>query len=159
MLIAVIGGDRPPDSAARDAEVVGRLLARNGCTVICGGRGGIMEAACRGAREEGGHTIGILPGTDPADANPFVEFPIVSGIGHARNSMVVLSAAAVIAVDGSYGTLSEIAYALTYGKPVVGLATWRFSDASGEDTRVQRATTPEQAVDMALAAARTCRTQ
>ena len=153
MLIAVIGGEQPSEAAAREAEEVGRLLARNGCTVICGGRGGVMEAACRGARSEGGHTIGILPGNDRSDANPYVEFPIVSGIGLARNSMVVLSAAAVIAIDGSYGTLSEIAYALNYGRTVVGLDTWSFNSASEPDSRVLRASDAAEAVRLALASA------
>jgi uncharacterized protein (TIGR00725 family) len=154
MLIAVIGGETPLPAAAEAAEEVGRLLARNGCTVICGGRGGVMEAVCRGARAEGGHTIGILPGRDRSDANRYVEFPIVSGIGMARNSMVVLSADAVIAIDGSYGTLSEMAYALNYGKPVIGLDTWRFETAGESTDAVQRAATAAEAVSLAIAAAR-----
>ena len=150
MLVAVIGGDSPPAWAVEAAEEVGRLLARNGCTVICGGRGGVMEGVCRGARAEGGHTIGILPGNDRSDANAFVEFPIVSGIGMARNSMVVLSADVVIAIDGSFGTLSEIAYALNYQKPVVGLRTWDLKPTAGEEIAVVPAGDAQEAVTLAL---------
>ena len=154
MIIAVIGGESPPPEALPTAEAVGRELAQRDHVVICGGRGGVMEAACKGAREAGGHTIGVLPGPDRRDANPHVEFPIVTGIGYARNAIIVLSADAVIAVDGSYGTLSEIALALGYGKPVVGLGTWRISDGDGvEDERILRADDAVRAVDLALAAA------
>ena len=154
MIIAVIGGDSPAPEALPWAEAVGRELAQRGHTLICGGRGGVMEAACQGARGAGGHTIGVLPGPDRHDANPHVEFPIVTNLGAARNAIVVLSADAVIAIDGSYGTLSEIALALVHGKPVVGLATWRISDADGvEDERIMRADGPIEAVERAIAAA------
>lgn len=154
MIIAVIGGDSPPQEALAQAEAVGRELAQRGHTLICGGRGGVMEAACRGARAAGGHTIGVLPGPDRSDVNPHVEFPIVTNLGAARNAIVVLSADAVIAIDGSYGTLSEIALALVHGKPVVGLATWRISDPGGvEDERVVRVDDPAEAVERAIAAA------
>ena len=154
MIIAVIGGDSPPRDALPKAEAIGRELAKRGHTVICGGRGGVMEAACRGAREAGGHTIGVLPGPDRGDANAHVEFPIVTNLGAARNAIVVLSADAVIAVDGSYGTLSELALALVHGKPVVGLGTWRISDAEGvEDQRIVRADDATEAVERAIEAA------
>src|SRR3990170_2542065 len=154
MIIAVIGGEEAPAEALAQAEAMGREIARRGCTLICGGRGGVMEAVCRGAREAGGHTIGVLPGPDRSDMNPHVEFPIVTNLGAARNAVVVLSADAVIAVDGSYGTLSEIALALVHGKPVVGLQTWRVSDDAGvEDGRIARAGDPVDAVDRAVAAA------
>lgn len=153
MIIAVIGGDSPPTDALRKAEAVGRELAERGHTVICGGRGGVMEAACRGAREAGGHTIGVLPGPDRVDVNEFVEFPIVTNLGAARNVIVVLSADAVIAVDGAYGTLSEIALALVHRKPVVGLGTWTLTDAEGvEETRVVRVDDPTDAVERAIGA-------
>src|SRR3990172_837860 len=140
MIIAVIGGDSPPPEVLPLAEAVGREVAQRGHVLICGGRGGVMEAACRGARQAGGHTIGVLPGPDRNEANPHVEFPIVTNLGAARNTIVVLSADAVIAVDGSYGTLSEIALALVLGKPLVGLGTWRVSDAAGvEDRAIVRA--------------------
>jgi uncharacterized protein (TIGR00725 family) len=155
MIIAVIGGDSPPPEALPVAEAVGRELARRDHTVICGGRGGVMEAACRGAREAGGHTIGVLPGPDRRDMNPNVEFPIVTNLGAARNAIVVLSADAVIAVDGSYGTLSEIALARVHGKPVVGLATWRLRRPDGaEDGGIVRAEDAADAVDRAVAAAK-----
>ena len=154
MMIAVIGGDDAPAGVLPQAEAVGREIAQRGHVLVCGGRGGVMEAACRGAREAAGHTIGVLPGPDRGDMNSHVEFPIVTNLGAARNVIVVLSADAVIAVDGSYGTLSEIALALVHGKPVVGLGTWRVSDASGvEDERIVRAGGPVEAVERAVKAA------
>ncbi len=122
--VAVIGGSSPPSEAKRLAEEVGRELARRGAILICGGLGGVMEAACKGASAEGGMTIGILPGEDRRTANPYVQIPIVTGAGHARNVFVVKSAQAIIAIDGSYGTLSEIGHALQAGIPVIGLNTW-----------------------------------
>ncbi|OGD26779.1 MAG: TIGR00725 family protein [Candidatus Aminicenantes bacterium RBG_19FT_COMBO_65_30] len=144
MRIAVIGGSRPGRQALDTALEVGRLIARSGAVVVCGGLGGVMEAASRGAREEGGLVVGILPGGSPADANPWVDVPIATGLGYTRNSLVILNAAAVIAIDGEYGTLSEIAYGLIHGKRVVGLGTW---DIRG----VTVAATPEEAVRLALA--------
>ena len=154
MIIAVIGGSDPAPPALDQAEAVGRELAERGHTVICGGLGGVMEAACRGAREAGGHTIGVLPGADPAAANAYVEFPIATNMGVARNAVIVLTAAAAIAINGSYGTLSEIAIALNLGRPVVGLGTWRISADDGvEDKRILRADDAVQAVELAIAAA------
>ncbi len=153
-MISVVGGDRASDEALALAEEVGRELAARDCTLVCGGRGGVMEAACRGARRRGGHTIGILPTKDRSGMNPYVEFPIVTGIGFARNTVVVLSADAVIAVEGSYGTLSEIALALAYGKPVVSLGSWSFERAGHEPPPVTHATDARDAVDKAMAAAR-----
>src|SRR3990172_4457399 len=153
MIIAVIGGEEAPAEALAQAEAMGREIARRGCTLICGGRGGVMEAACRGAREAGGHTIGVLPGTDRSEANPYVELAIVSGVGRARNLIVALSADAVIAIDGGYGTLSEIGFALQYGRPVVGLSTWSLAQAGVEDTRIVRCDDPAEAVATAVAAA------
>ena len=158
MIIAVVGGSKPAPDALTQAEAVGRELAQRGHTVICGGLGGVMEAACRGAREAGGHTIGVLPGADPRDANQHVEYPIVTNMGVARNAVIVLTAAAVIAVDGSYGTLSEIAIALNCGKPVVGLDTWRVSQpgdgTDGDDEEhIVRADGAAQAVELAISAA------
>jgi hypothetical protein len=145
--IAVIGGSRPGRQAAEAALEVGRLIARAGAILVCGGLGGVMEAACRGAREEGGLTVGILPGGSPADANPWVDMPIATGLGYTRNALVVMNADAVIAVDGEYGTLSEIAYGKIHGKTVVGLGTW-------EVRGVETAATPEEAVRTALGAGR-----
>ncbi|MFC6993004.1 TIGR00725 family protein [Haladaptatus sp. GCM10025707] len=123
MRVSVIGGSTVDDETYDLAVAVGNELASRGHAVVCGGRGGVMEAACRGAREEDGETIGILPGTDPAQANAFVTTPIATGIGNARNVLVVLNGAAVIAIDGHYGTLSELGHALDFGKPVAGLHT------------------------------------
>ncbi len=154
MIIAVIGGDSPPPEVLPIAETVGREIARHGHTLICGGRGGVMEAASRGAREEGGHTIGLLPGADRNDANPHIQFPIVTNLGFARNSIIALTAEALIAIDGSYGTLSEIAFALNYGRPVIGLGTWRMIDGAGvENDRIVRASEPAEAVERAIAEA------
>ncbi len=155
MIIAVIGGEDASAEGARLAEEVGRELARRGCTVVCGGGGGVMEAACRGARAEGGHTIGILPGHDAAESPPneYVEFPIFTGLGYARNSMVALSGQAVIAIDGAYGTLTEIAYALIHEVPIVGLDTWDFSYHEHDADRILRANDPADAAEKAIAAA------
>jgi uncharacterized protein (TIGR00725 family) len=141
--IAVIGGSRPGRRALDTALEVGRLIARSGAVVVCGGLGGVMETAARGAREEGGLVVGILPGNSPADANPWVDIPVATGLGYTRNSLVVMNADAIIAVDGEYGTLSEIAYGLIHGKKVVGLRTW---DVRG----VTVAETAEEAVRLAL---------
>jgi uncharacterized protein (TIGR00725 family) len=141
--IAVIGGSRAGRQALDTALEVGRLIARSGAIVVCGGLGGVMEAASRGAREEGGLVIGILPGASGADANPWVDVPVATGLGYTRNSLVVMNADAVIAVDGEYGTLSEIAYGLIHGKKVVGLGTW---DVMG----VVAAATAEEAVRLAI---------
>jgi uncharacterized protein (TIGR00725 family) len=122
---------------------VGRELAARGAVVVCGGLGGVMEAACRGAKEGGGVTVGILPGTDRAAANSFVDVAIPSGLGEARNALVVRAADALVAVGGGYGTLSEIALALKAGKQVVGLDTW---DIEG----VVAAPDPEAAVAAVL---------
>ncbi|MCU0645959.1 MAG: TIGR00725 family protein [bacterium] len=106
-------------------EEVGYQIAQRKAILICGGLGGVMEAACRGAKQEGGTTIGVLPGIDKFSANKFVDIPIVTGIGEARNSIIVRTADALIAIGGKYGTLSEIAFALAFGKPIVGLQTWQ----------------------------------
>jgi len=155
MMISVVGGNAAPPELLAQAEALGRELARRGCTVVCGGRGGVMEAVCRGARAEGGHTIGILPGNSRGDMNPYVEFPILTGMGYARNVIVALSGEAVIAVDGSHGTLSEIAHALQHGVPVVGLHTWRFGHEGADDQAIIRASDPQDAVEKAIAAAGT----
>jgi uncharacterized protein (TIGR00725 family) len=155
MIISVIGGEEAPEDAQRLAEQVGRELAKRGVTVCCGGGGGIMAAACRGARSAGGHTIGILPGGNASESppNPWVEFPIFTGIGYARNSSVVLSGDAVIAVDGSYGTLSEIAFAMIHGVPLVGLDTWDFAYHGHDAEKIVRVASPREAVEKAIAMA------
>ncbi|MCJ7769351.1 MAG: TIGR00725 family protein [Dehalococcoidales bacterium] len=123
-LVAVIGGSQASKQEIKTAEDVGRELAKRGAAVVCGGLGGVMEAACRGAISEGGITIGILPGENRHDANQYVQIPIVTGMGYSRNVAVVKSAQAVIAIGGSYGTLSEIGHAIQSGIPVIGIDTW-----------------------------------
>jgi uncharacterized protein (TIGR00725 family) len=138
--VAVIGpGDEPTVAAAE----VGRLLAERGAMLVCGGRGGAMEAACRGAKEADGLTVGILPGSDRSGANPFVDVVLPTGLGEARNALVVGAADVVIAIGGGYGTLSEIALALKAGKRVIGLGTWEIEG-------VVAAEDPEAAVAAAL---------
>ena len=160
MIISVIGGaDDPPAEALEMAEAVGRELARRGVTIVCGGLEGVMEAVCRGAKGAGGTTIGILPGNDPAEANPWVDYPICTGMGYARNAIVVKSGRAVIAIDGAYGTLSEIGHALSDVIPVVGLNTWSLSRNGQPEGGIIPATTPTDAVDKALEAARQARTK
>ena len=116
------------------AEEVGRLLAEAGATVVTGGLGGVMEAASKGAREAGGTTAGLLPGADRREANPWLTVAIPTGIGEARNALVVRAADGVIAVGGAWGTLSEIAFARKTGKPVVGLGSWDLEGVEGFDT-------------------------
>ena len=151
IIIAVIGGGGISPEIAKIAEEVGREIARHGAVLVCGGLGGVMEAACRGADCEGGLTIGILPGDNPQAANPYVHIPIVTGIGYARNAAVVKTARAVIAIDGSYGTLTEIGYALQSGLPVIGLGTWSITSNGEEDKSIIRADSPKEAVERALA--------
>jgi uncharacterized protein (TIGR00725 family) len=141
--VAVVGpGDAPPDEIEA-AEAVGRALAGQGAVVVCGGLGGAMEAACRGAKQAGGTTVGILPGLDRSAANQWLDIAIATGLGEARNALVVRAADALIAVAGGYGTLSEIALALKAGKPVTGLGSW-------EIVGVQTVADAEAAVETAL---------
>lgn len=125
--IGVIGAASCNKDVEQVAEEVGREIARKGAILICGGLGGVMEASARGAKAEGGITLGILPGFDPSDANPFIDIKIVTGLSHARNVLVVRSSDTLVAISGGYGTLSEIAIALKLNKPVVGLETWNIS--------------------------------
>ena len=154
MVIAVIGNSTCSAEEAKLAETVGELLAQQGATIICGGLGGVMEAACRGAKSKGGLTIGVLPGEDASMANPWVGIPIVTGVGYARNMAVVKSAQAVIAIGGNYGTLSEIAYALKSNVPVIGLNTWSLSRNSREDDPVIRVHGAQEAVNKAISLAK-----
>ncbi len=154
MFLAVVGSASCDAGTAALAEEVGREIARRGAVLICGGRGGVMEAACRGARSAGGTTVGILPGTDRSQANPYVDIPIVTGLGEARNALVVRSADAVIAVSGGYGTLSEIALALKMGRPVVGLQTWELHPPRQVESGLIPATNPAEAVQEAIDLAR-----
>jgi uncharacterized protein (TIGR00725 family) len=145
MQVAVVGSGAEHEERA---EEVGRLLAERGCTVVCGGHGEVMAAAARGAKSAGGTTIGILPGETRAAANEWIDHVVVTGIGHARNLAVVASGEAVIAVGGRWGTLAEIGLARTLGRPVVIL------EPGWEIEGVERAATPREAVDRALALAR-----
>lgn len=154
MIIAVIGNSSCAPEEAKLAETVGELLAQRGATIICGGLGGVMEAVCRGAKSKGGLTVGILPGQDASTANPWVDIPVVTGLGEARNVVVVKSAQVVIAIGGGYGTLSEIAYALKSGIPVIGLNTWSLSRNGREDDSIIRVQSATEAVDKALSLAK-----
>src|SRR5262245_13905927 len=153
--VAVVGGGAADPRLAALAEAVGRLLASSGAVVVGGGLGGVMEAACRGAKSAGGMTVGILPGLDRSQANPWVEVVIPTGLGEARNALVVRAADVLIAIGGEYGTLSEIALALKTGKPVVGIDTWELSRAGESRLEIVRAATPAEAVEQALALVRT----
>ena len=149
--ISVIGAANADDALARSAEAVGRRLAERGAVVVSGGRGGVMAAASRGSREAGGRAVGILPGADAeaSPPNPDVDTVVFTGLGQARNLCVVLSGAAVIAIGGGWGTLSEIALARKHGIPVVTLDSWSLDVPDGEEPLV-RADSPEAAVDLAL---------
>jgi uncharacterized protein (TIGR00725 family) len=150
--IAVVGPAEADTDLHEAAAGVGRALAEAGARVVCGGLGGVMEAAARGAREAGGDVIGVLPSADPADANPHVTHVVATGAGQARNVAVVASADAVVALGGSWGTLSEIAHARRLGRPVIALAGW---ELSGPGTAgLIRATDAPDAAASALAAAR-----
>lgn len=140
MRVSVIGGSTVTDEEYERAERVGRLLAERDHAVVCGGLSGVMEAACKGARRADGETIGILPGERRADANEYVTTPIATGVGHARNAMVVVNGDAVVAVDGGPGTLSELGFAAVFDRPVAGLNT---HDAPG----VRAVETAKEAVE------------
>jgi uncharacterized protein (TIGR00725 family) len=146
VLIGVIGGQKATEPALSHAFEVGRELASRGHVLVSGGRSGVMREACRGAKEAGGTTVGILPGNDTSEANEFVDIPIITGIGFARNSIVARTADALIAIGGNYGTLSEIAYGLTVGTPVIGLGTWQLTDHEGHEPPIVRVATPLEAV-------------
>jgi hypothetical protein len=143
-IVAVIGAGACDAATAERARAVGRLLAERGCAVLTGGLGGVMEAASRGAAEAGGLVLAVLPGSDPADANPHVALAIASGMGDARNAILANTAEAFVAVAGEHGTLSEIAFALKRGKRVVSLGSWEI------DPAILVARTPEEAVRLAL---------
>jgi uncharacterized protein (TIGR00725 family) len=149
----VIGSAQCGEREAALAREVGGEVARRGALLVCGGRGGVMEAACRGAKAAGGTTVGILPGKDRSEANPYVDIPVVTGLGEARNAVVVRSADVVIAISGGFGTLSEIGLALKMGRPVVGLGTWELRrDPTGGDPQggVRKVASAAEAVDLAL---------
>ncbi len=149
--VSVIGASRASAELAAKAEELGELLAARGCVVFCGGREGVMEAVARGVKRAGGVSIGILPEDDRRRAAPDLTYTVCSAIGHARNLSVVASGDAVIAVGGAWGTLSEIGLARSLGRPVVLLDTWQIAPPEGgELDGVRRATTPAEAVELAL---------
>jgi uncharacterized protein (TIGR00725 family) len=152
-IIGVIGGEVAGEDSLARAREVGRLIAERGAVLVCGGLGGVMEAACRGASEAGGTTVGILPSDSTSDANPYVTIPIATGMGTARNLVIVRTADALIAVDGRYGTLSEIAHALDQGKRVISLLAWPALRGAVPEDRFTPAETPEEAVTLALESA------
>jgi len=141
-IVGVIGAGMADAKTLQTAEETGRLIAGRGWLLVCGGLGGVMEAAARGARSAGGTTVGILPQADRNAANPYIDIPIATGFGEGRNVFIVRSADLLIAVGGEYGTLSEIAFALKSGKPVIGITSW-------EIPGVRKAATPLEAVAMA----------
>jgi uncharacterized protein (TIGR00725 family) len=153
--ISVIGASEGDEEILRDAEAVGRGIAEAGAVLVCGGLGGVMEAASKGAAEAGGIAIGVLPSLSPADANPYVTHAVPTGTGHARNLAVVASGEAVIAVGGEWGTLSEIAFARKLGRPVVAMRSWMLRNGAGTDPGIVEAEAPEEAVRLALEAAHT----
>lgn len=143
-IIGVIGGRRVDKTLLNEAEKVGRLVAQKEIVLVCGGLSGVMEAVAKGARSEGGITVGILPQEHKRDANEYIDIPIVTGLGIGRNVIIARTADVLISIGGEYGTLSEIAFALQMGKPVIGIRTW---DIKG----VIKADNAEDAVDRALA--------
>jgi uncharacterized protein (TIGR00725 family) len=150
LYIGVVGSGAEDRRTNLMAEAVGRGIAHAGAIVVCGGLGGVMAAACRGARSEGGPTLGLLPGNDRAAGNAWLDLAVPTGLGEIRNALVVRAADALIAVGGEFGTLSEIALALKAGTPVVGLETWELARAGQPVDAVVRADTPDAAVTLAV---------
>lgn len=152
--VAVSGGGEADGETCGQAEDLGRELALRGAVVVTGGLGGVMEAACRGAKAAGGTTVGILPSEHRTDANAWVDVAVPTGLGEARNALVVRAADAVVALDGGFGTLSEIALALRLGKPVVAIGTWQLARRGVAVEAVVPATGAADAADKAVALAR-----
>src|SRR5436190_9973847 len=148
--VAVCGPDPCTREVAGQAEDVGRFLARAGAVVVCGGHGGVMGSASKGAAEAGGTVIGILPGSSRTEGNPYLTVSISTGMGEMRNALIVRSADALIAIAGEFGTLSEIALALKIGVPVVGLGTWELAKSGRKAQPFAEVETPEEAVQQAL---------
>jgi len=153
LVIGVMGPAACDTATSELARAVGRAVAARGAVLLCGGRGGVMEAAARGAREAGGLTVGVLPGAGAADTppNPFIDVALFTGLGEGRNWINVCASDALIAVGGGFGTLSEIALALKAGKPMVLVGSWRF-EMDGVSPTLPRASDPGAAVDLALGA-------
>jgi len=149
-IIGVIGESFPSEEGKKLAYEVGVEIAKAGAILICGGLGGVMEEACRGAKSQQGLTIGILPTTDKTTANPYIDIPIVTGLSEARNIIIVRSANAVIAIEGSYGTLSEIAFCLKLNVPLIGLRTWHLQRNNHEIPPIKYAQSAKEAVNIAI---------
>lgn len=150
LYVAVVGTGEPAPETDAQAEEVGRLLAEAGAIVLCGGLGGVMAAAARGASDAGGVTVGILPGDDRRHAGPHIQVALATGMGEMRNALITRAADAVIAIGGGFGTLSEIAFALRIGRPVIGLGTWDLG-AAGAPSAILVVDSAEAAVEAALA--------
>ncbi len=150
MYVAVIGGQQASEEEESLAYLIGRGIAESGSYLICGGLGGIMQAACRGAKDGGGLTIGILPGPFRSDANPYVDVAVATDMGQARNAVIIRTADSVIAIGGEYGTLTEIALALKMGKRVVALNSWRIERNGRFDDRIIYADGVEEALRLTL---------
>jgi uncharacterized protein (TIGR00725 family) len=150
--VAVVGPARATEAEMEWAETIGRELALQGVIVLTGGGPGVMEAASRGAQAGGGWAVGILAGTDREQANPHVALPLPTGLGEARNAVLVTAAQAVIAIGGSAGTLSEIGLALKLGRKVIGLQTWAATDPVGSPADLELVRDAREAVRLALAA-------
>ncbi|MBN1223581.1 MAG: TIGR00725 family protein [Candidatus Aminicenantes bacterium] len=141
--IGVIGGAQPEPKFRKIAFEVGKLIAEKGAILVCGGLSGVMEETARGVKKAGGLSIGILPGGFPKDANRYIDIPLATGMGFSRNHLVVMNADVLIAIDGEYGTLSEIAYGCVHKKKIIGIGTWNIEGVVVVETA-------EQAVDLAL---------
>ncbi len=151
LVIGVIGaGNSASEEGLRMAEEVGYLIARADAILVCGGLNGVMAAAAKGAKRGGGTTLGILPTGNKGDANPYIDIPVATAMSTARNLIIVRTADAIIAINGSYGTLSEMAHAFDQGKPVFALHTWKMDQAGVESGLFVRVDTPREAVDRAL---------
>jgi len=150
LLVSIIGESQASKENSDLAEKLGGLLAQSGFTIVTGGLGGIMESVSRGAKKSGGTTIGILPGLDPTQANEWVDIPICTGLGDARNLIVVRAGFVVVAIGGAYGTLSEIGHALSDRKPVVSLNSWELVKQKEQDTGMIPVKTADEALNMVI---------
>jgi uncharacterized protein (TIGR00725 family) len=149
-IVSIIGGANCSQEEYGIAQEIGSILAEQGIVIVCGGRGGVMEAVCRGAQESGGLTIGILPSHDPNSGNRYLNIALPTGLGQNRNFLVAQAGEVVIAVGGGYGTLSEIAIALKSGRKVVGVGSWTAVDKSQKAVKITTATTAREAATIAL---------
>lgn len=155
LIIGVIGaGNSASEEGLRQAEEVGYLIARADAVLVCGGLNGVMQAAARGAKRGGGLTLGILPTGNKGDANPYIDLPVATAMSTSRNLIIVRTADALIAINGSYGTLSEMAHAFDQGKPVFALHSWPMEKAGVEPGLYVAVDTPREAVERALEVAR-----